>query len=249
MNESDDDLKQKQMDRMWNTQYPKQRPDLNGKRTKKRFDWNDKTSDSIYFANGKTYYIDPTDPIEGEKASKEFLNRPNAATDYKHFPRFSKHRDYDFNDLKNGTQKIQDLKRELKQRKEEEYEELIYVTRKKVKQELNKIGFKLKNTNYSPSSLTKKDIKLIKSILQENDKYNGDLFPDFKIDINEKNVWFRFLKNYLNEYTDYYNPYKCSVLAYQLGITDTEPKYDEKLDVYFSKPGDIDVYDAMWNNY
>ena len=61
----------------------------------------------------------PEEDVESEKAAKEFLNRPNAARDFKHFPRLSRIggvKDYD--ELKNGSPKIQALKRRREEEKE-----------------------------------------------------------------------------------------------------------------------------------
>lgn len=82
--------------------------DIHGKKWNREYD---KASNFEYPSKGD---------IESEKATKEFLNRPNAARDFKHFPRQSRVdsgvKDYD--ELKNGSPKIQTLKRRREDEKE-----------------------------------------------------------------------------------------------------------------------------------
>ena len=69
IDKNDDVLKQRQMQHMWDNQiYNGKRPDLNSKRSKERFDWNDKHEWNAP--------IEIADTDDGENAAKEFFNRP-----------------------------------------------------------------------------------------------------------------------------------------------------------------------------
>jgi hypothetical protein len=87
----------------------KPRYDINGKRWNREFDKGTKWD----------RWMDDDD-FESEKAAKEFLNRPNAARDFKNFPRYSRTDGgvKDYNDLKNGSPKIQALKQRRQQESE-----------------------------------------------------------------------------------------------------------------------------------
>jgi hypothetical protein len=225
LNEDDDALKQRQMQRMWDKQYG-QRPDMNSKRSKKRFDWNNKQG----------YDFDPLER-EGENATKEFLNRPNAANDFKHFPRKSQHNETNFDTLKNGSEKIRALRRKREDEKEEQKRRMVSDKRKKAENALWSIGNKVIQSGYDPSSLTEKEVNIINSLITDNEACGGEVFPEFSID-NKEGVWFALLMSYMNEYVGY-NPYKAALLAHKLGLTNNIPK---------SKEMDVDLLPANHNN-
>jgi hypothetical protein len=224
---NDDVLKQRQMQHMWDNQiYNGKRPDLNSKRSKERFDWNDKHEGNRP--------IDIPDTDDGENAAKEFFNRPNAATDFKHFPRMSKYKETNFDTLKNGSEKIRALKRKREIEKERQRENMIFNKRREAKNILQSIGWRVIKSGYKLSSIKKKDIKIINSIIKDNEFYNGEVFPEFVID-DRKGIWFLLLMNFMNKYMSY-NPYKANMLAYELGFIDNMPT-NKELDI------DLDGYE------
>jgi hypothetical protein len=105
------------------SQFTSKKPqyDINGKRWQKNFD--DGVDDGNWWEWDKEYQ-------ESERAAQEFLNRPNAAQDFEHFPRYSRSdggvKNYD--SLQNGTSKIRALKRRRKEEKEAQ-ENIEYMKR------------------------------------------------------------------------------------------------------------------------
>lgn len=215
LNESgaDSNEKERQMRQMWKMQNGK-RPDINSKRTQKRFNWNDKQ---------ERY------PEEyGEKAAKEFMNRPNAASDYEHFPRRSQERETDFNSLKNGSERMRTFKNKREREREEREEQMIKDKQKNAENTLWKIGFKVEQSGYDPSSITQSDIDAINGLIKDNEALGGKVFPDYEIN-NGEGIWLRLLLTYMDSYVGY-NPYRSAMLAYQFGFIPEPPK-NKELDV------------------
>ena len=76
--------------------------DINSKKYKHMFDK----------GNIDPYDYTDYDYLDGENAAKEFLNRPNAAQDFQHFPRFSVRKGVkEYDDLANGTTRIRQYKK------------------------------------------------------------------------------------------------------------------------------------------
>lgn len=232
--ENDNALKQGQMERMWKRQYG-QRPDLNSKRSKERFDWNDKHE-------WNRPIVSP-DTINGENAAKEFFNRPNASTDFKHFPRMSNYKETNFDTLKNGSEKIRDLKRKRKIEKEQQTENMINNKRRETKNILDSIGWRVLKSGYKRSSIKEKDIEIINSIIKDNKLYDGKVLPEFVID-DRKGAWFSLLMGYMNRYVGY-NPYKANMLAYELGFIDNMPT-NKKLDIDLEPYTNTDYLDDSY---
>ena len=150
-----------------------------------------------------------------------------------HFPRKSKYKETNFDTLKNGSEKIRDLKHKRKIEKERQIENMIFDKRREAEDILHSIGWRVIKSGYKLSSIKKKDIKLINSIIKDNEFYDGKVLPEFVID-DRKGIWFLLLMSYMNKYMSY-NPYKANMLAYELGFIDNVPTSKE-LDV------DLDGY-------
>lgn len=88
-----------------------------------KFDGNSKTKP--YDINSKKYkkMFDKGSNIDNnsedmDSFAQEFLNRPNAAQDFKNFPRFSTNRDTNYDNLANGSPRINQYKQLLNKRKQ-----------------------------------------------------------------------------------------------------------------------------------
>lgn len=108
---------------------PSKRYDMNSKRYQLRYDHPERF--------GSPYHDYDYDFLDGEKIKHEFLNRPNAARDFKNFPRFSSVKDFDFDPLENGKLHKDNVKKLLKNREKEEYD-------KAYDDIMNKPGFRFK---------------------------------------------------------------------------------------------------------
>lgn len=185
--------KEREIERMY--QMGKKRPDFNTKKVERWF----KTGSGW---NPRSYYRYEDEEGPEDKIAKEFLNRPNAATDFVHFPRQSVHRDLDFDTLSGGSEKIRREKSNLRYNSTDHYRSAIRKEMYKEKQRLFEFFDYLKGHNYDHGVFTDDIISFLKGIVKKNVSfYDNDLLELQNNMEYEVDNWFDAIMYFMrNEY-------------------------------------------------
>ena len=183
------DRKKKEIERMY--QMGKKRPDFNTKKVERWFKADGKWNPLSY------YRYEDDGEEEEDKIAKEFLNRPNAARDFVHFPRQSVQRQTDFDSLRNGSKKLKALKTDLERRTKNAETDTMRSELWHDRDMFSKFCDYLKKHNFDESIFTDENIAFIKGIVKKNLYfYHNDLLKLYIDSSYETDNWFDALKSF-----------------------------------------------------